>query len=76
MSVEKRAMLNNTDPIAQTLAEIRSSKAVPGSQGVVDSSRVEVELPDKNIAISFPVASSEEEMRTFITDHFYSKGIR
>ena len=72
MSIEKRAMLNNTDPIAQALAEIRSSKAVPGSQGVVDSSRVEVELPDKNIAISFPATSSEEEMRIFIENHFYS----
>lgn len=75
-SEEKRVMLNNTGPIAQALAEIRASKAVSGSQGTMDYNHVKIHLPDKNIAISFPVASSEEEMRTFITDHFYSKDIR
>lgn len=75
-SEEKRTMLNNADPIAETLSKIRSTKAASGSQGTTDDSHIEIYLPDKNIDISFPVASSEEEMRTFITDHFYSKDIR
>lgn len=75
-SKAKRAALNDTDPIAQTLAELRSSKAAPGSQGTMDYNHVKIHLPDKNIAISFPVASSEEEMRRFLVDHFYSKDIK
>ena len=60
-SKAKRAMLNDTDPVAKTLLEIRSPKILSGSQGGADNSRIKIELPDKNIAISFPVASSEEE---------------
>ena len=75
-SKAKRAMLNDTDPVAKTLLEIRSPKILSGSQGGADNSRIKIELPDKNIAISFPVASSEEEMRRFLVDHFYSKDIK